>query len=118
MPKLKYNSRSELNELIVKQVLSNDKFRKQLLSDPKKALADFIGTEFTGPVKVNVVVESPEEFYFVLPPGVRPDASDELSEKEMEHVAGGVTWPWEQTGVSNVNFFTDGICAHSCTCCG
>ena len=118
MPTLKYKNRSELNELIVKEVLGNDKFRKQLLSDPKKALEQFVGTKFTDAVKVNIVVESPDEFYFVLPPGVRPDTSDELSDKEMEQVAGGITWPWEQTGVSNVNFFTDGICAHSCTCCG
>lgn len=118
MFKIKYKSRSELNELIVKEVLSNDNFRKRLLRDPKATLADFIGTEIPENVKMNILVESPEQFYFVLPPGVYPEAGDELSEKELEQVAGGITWPWEQTGISNVNFCTDGICAHSCTCCG
>lgn len=63
-------------------------FRKKLLNDPHAALAEFTGRPVDS--KVNIVfVENKADATVVLPPAVDPAA--ELSEQELEAVAGGIS---------------------------
>ncbi|HYH82604.1 MAG TPA: NHLP leader peptide family RiPP precursor [Longimicrobium sp.] len=61
-------------------------FRQQLLTDPRAAVSEFTGREVSESVNV-VFIENQADATFVLPPAVAADA--ELSESELEAVAGG-----------------------------
>ncbi|HET7232484.1 MAG TPA: hypothetical protein VFJ16_20920 [Longimicrobium sp.] len=77
---------------IMAQVLvrssTDAEFRNKLVSDPAQALADFTGTDRKNFEHLNIAfVESKAAATIVLPDAV--DASAELSESELEAVAGG-----------------------------
>ena len=63
----------------------DEAFREALLSNPREALAQFLGTELPAELKVNIVQNTPTEVTLVIPPKV----SDELDDADLEAVAGG-----------------------------
>ncbi|HET7584242.1 MAG TPA: hypothetical protein VFK13_05005 [Gemmatimonadaceae bacterium] len=63
-------------------------FRQQLLSDPRAALAEFSGANASDMTPMNIVfIENKADVTIVLPDPVDP--AQELSEQELEAVAGG-----------------------------
>jgi hypothetical protein len=64
-------------------------FRKKLLADPRSAVAEFTGKPVPEDFDV-VFIENKAAATVVLPDVVDPSA--ELSENELETVAGGVVW--------------------------
>ncbi|MGI6647524.1 MAG: NHLP leader peptide family RiPP precursor [Bacillota bacterium] len=75
----------ELNELIVKKARENEEFRLALLHDPKLAIAKEFGVVFPDNTKVEVHVESPRVLHLIIPAG----NADELTDDQLEDVAGG-----------------------------
>jgi hypothetical protein len=67
---------------------TDPEFRKKLLTDSRAALAEYTGKEVKGPFNV-VFVENKAQQTVVLPDPVDPAA--ELSQQELESVAGGST---------------------------
>ena len=63
-------------------------FRQKLLSDPTAAITEFLGRGPARPINI-VFVENHSDATIVLPDPVGPAA--ELSEEELEMVAGGVS---------------------------
>ncbi len=80
-------TREELEKEIIKKAQSDNNFKKFLMEKPHEAIAQF-GVQVPGEVEVRVVEESAKVVYLVLP--VNPD---ELTDKLLDAVAGGVMDP-------------------------
>jgi Nitrile hydratase, alpha chain len=74
---------------IVQRSLQDDSFRQMLLDDPKGTVEQELGTQLPEDVEVRVVEESQQSIYLVLPFRSADLQTGELSDQELEAVAGG-----------------------------
>ena len=79
--------RIQFEQELIERAWEDDAFRTALIADPKGTIASEYGTRFPEELDLVVVEESPSKAYFVIP--VNPAAAVELSEDELELVAGG-----------------------------
>ncbi len=100
--------RAEMERTIVQRSIEDDAFRQRLLADPKAAVEEELGTRLPEGVRVEAVEESADTIYLVLPG--TPMASGEggeLSDQELESVAGGAWGPVTAPGPAGC---TSSIC--------
>jgi hypothetical protein len=90
-------TRHDLEAKIVKRCLEDEGFRKEFTTDPAAAFVKYLEIPAASLPKISVHQEEPGSWHIVLPP--RPTNVDELSEQELETVAGGTT-PVIEVGVS------------------
>jgi len=88
MAETKELSRGELQDLIAKQALKNQKFRQALLKDPKMVISKQHGQELPASLKVKSIEESADTYYVVVPYAAAEGA--ELQDADLEKVAGGL----------------------------
>jgi hypothetical protein len=69
--------------------LQDESFRQRLLEDPRGAIEEELGTQLPEEVEVVAVEETAETIYLVLPSDSRIGGGGELSERELEAMAGG-----------------------------
>jgi hypothetical protein len=74
---------------LVQRSLEDDSFRRRLLDDPKAAVEQELGTRLPESIEVRVVEESADTIYLVLPSASPLGEGVELSDQELEAVAGG-----------------------------
>ena len=87
------SGRQEMERRIVQRSLEDEAFRRRLLEDPKAALEEELGTRLPEGVEVRAVEETSDAIYLVLPgTPMAGRESVELSDQELESVAGGGTW--------------------------
>lgn len=79
-------TRKEIEEQIITRAWQDESFKQELLSNPKAAF-EKEGIPLPEGIEVRVAEESPNTFYLVLP--VKPSEAAELSESDLESVAGG-----------------------------
>jgi hypothetical protein len=79
--------RQELEAQCITKAWEDDKFRQELLSNPKATFAKAMGSPFPENVDLQVLEETPNTYYLVIPKN--PDVSEELSDEALEAVAGG-----------------------------
>ena len=77
-------SRQQIEAHIITKATKDADFRKLLISDPRSALESEIGLNVPADFKLQVIEESHNSMSLVLPP---PEG--ELSDMELEAVAGG-----------------------------
>lgn len=89
-PEIVEQGQKALQEMMARSTTDPD-FRQKLLASPREAFAEFAGRDVSEiPETFNVVfVENKADFTFVLPEII--DEHAELSEEDLETVAGGVT---------------------------
>lgn len=80
-------NRSEIETKIVKRCWRNDAFRKQFVSDPAGCLTKYFNVPKARLPKITVHEEQPGSWHIVLP--TKPAKADELSDEELEKIAGG-----------------------------
>jgi hypothetical protein len=86
------DKRAEIERTLVQRSLQDEDFRRRLLDDPKAAVGQELGTQLPeGGVEVRVVEESADTIYLVLPSTEPLGEGEELSDQELEEVAGGGT---------------------------
>ncbi len=78
--------RQEIELKLIERAWTDEAFREDLIRDPKATLAREFGAEFPGQVDIEVVAETDRKKYLVIPQSV----SGELSEEDLEQVAGGI----------------------------
>jgi Nitrile hydratase, alpha chain len=84
--------RSELERSLIEKSLQDESLRQRLLADPKGALEDELGTRLPENIEVRVVEETADTIYLVLPSASPLGEDGELSDLELEAVAGGGSW--------------------------
>jgi hypothetical protein len=83
--------RAEMERRLVQRSLEDEDFRQRLLDDPKAAVEQELGTRLPESIEVRVVEESPQTIYLVLPSASPFVEGEELSDRELEEVAGGLS---------------------------
>lgn len=79
-------SREQVQEHLVERAQSDTTFRDALVRDPRATIENEIGLRIPPQIQVSVVEESSDRLCLVL-----PAAAGELSDLELEAVAGGST---------------------------
>ncbi len=83
-------TRQDIEAHMIAQAWKDDAYKQELLSNPKAVIGREFGVLLPEKMTIQVLEENPNTLYFVLP--VRPDlSSTELSEEQLEAVAGGAT---------------------------
>ena len=95
--------RAEMERRLINRSLQDESFRQRLLDDPKGAIEQELETQLRESIEVRVVEESADSIYLVLP-SASPlvGEGDELSDQELEAVAGGFSY--EDTSVTICSF--------------
>lgn len=80
-------SRGEINDLIAGFAVKDGEYRKALLADPKKVVSMQLGQDVPESLNIQVIEDTAEKMHMVLP--YEPAEGDELSDADLEMVAGG-----------------------------
>jgi hypothetical protein len=88
--------RAEVEGRIIQRSLQDEDFRRGLLEDPRAAVEDELGTPLPEGVEVRAVEETADTIYLVLPGASPADEGGELSDRELEAVA-GAGWAEQMT---------------------
>ena len=88
------SARAEMERRIVQRSIEDDAFRQRLIEDPKGAVEQELGSRLPEEVRVVAVEETAETIYLVLPgTPMAGGEGGELSDQELESVAGGAWGP-------------------------
>ena len=77
-------SRQELEAQLIARAWQDEAFKRELLSDPRAAIARVTGSSLPPGLEVKVVEETPNTVYVVIPLN-----TTELSDEQLEAAAGG-----------------------------
>ena len=81
--------RAEMERRLIERSLDDNVFRQQLLANPRAIIEREIGTQFPEDLRVVVVEETDDTVYLVLPSTSRVGEGGDLTDQELEAVAGG-----------------------------
>jgi hypothetical protein len=79
----------ELQKKVIQKSTNDNKFREEFLTDPKKTVEKTFGFKLPDGMKVKAEEENSDTITFIIPKN-----SGELSEGELENVAGGCGFHW------------------------
>ncbi|HLO48404.1 MAG TPA: NHLP leader peptide family RiPP precursor [Kamptonema sp.] len=81
-------TREELQAKLIAKAWQDESFKQELLSNPTAVVAREMGLDNIPGITIEIVEETPTTYYLVLPPKPTDD-TEELSDAELESVAGG-----------------------------
>jgi hypothetical protein len=82
-------SRHDLETKIIKHCWEDEEFRKEFTANPAATFVKYLKVPAASVPKIFVHQEGPGSWHIVLP--AKPANAGELSEEELEKVAGGIT---------------------------
>jgi hypothetical protein len=74
---------------LIAKAWTDEAFKQELLSDPKGVIERELGTQISDGVQIQVIEETPTTYYVSIPVKPTLAAEGELSDEELEAVAGG-----------------------------
>ena len=80
--------RAEMERRLIEKSLRDEPFRQRLVSDPRATVEEELGTRLPENVRVVAVEETADTIYLVLPSSSPVGEGGELSDRELEAVAG------------------------------
>lgn len=80
---------ADLSTLLVAKALQEPAFRTQLVMNPRATVEQALGAPLPSNVKLHVLETSPMEYTIVLPFQPKGETDGELSDADLEAVAGG-----------------------------
>ena len=81
--------RTDLERSLVQRSVEDEGFRQQLLGDPKGAVELALGSQLPPEVRVEALEETADTVYLVIPPSSLVGGGGELSDEQLQTVAGG-----------------------------
>lgn len=84
------DQKKELEQRLIEKATKDERFRKKLLSSPGIAIEQELGVKLPASLRINVLEENPGSIYLVIPFQTEAEQNDQLSESELETVAGGL----------------------------
>ena len=91
----KSSQRKELEKKIIEKAMKDLNYRKDLIDHPKQIIEQEIGVQLPESLQLHVMEEDAQTFYIVLPYQQNNKSEMELTDTELESVAGGDTiWSW------------------------
>ncbi len=87
----------EMRQRLIERSAQDEELRQRLLSDPKGTVEQELGATLPEGIEIRAVEETPETVYLVLPPKASAVQGGELSDRELEAVAGG----WDPRAVDD-----------------
>jgi hypothetical protein len=91
------DGRAEMEGRIIQRSLEDETFRRRLLENPRAAVEEELGSRLPEGVQVMAVEETADTIYLVLPSASPVEAGGELSDQDLEAVAGGLDTFWGAT---------------------
>lgn len=85
-------STNEMQAQLIERATRDPSFRKELMADPRGVIRREFGVDVPDSVDIQVVEDSPTTSYLVLP-AAEATAGQQLSDDELEAVAGGWSAP-------------------------
>lgn len=82
-------SRMGIQSALVAKSWLDESFKEELISDPKGVIARELGTEIPEGIEIQVIEETPTTYYLSIPVKPAIGVEGELSDEELEAVAGG-----------------------------
>ena len=82
---------AQLKAVLAAHAAQDDAFRADLLADPKVAIEKALNAPLPAHVKIQVIEEASDTYVVVLPATSVPASDGELSDDELESVAGGMS---------------------------
>ena len=89
--------RTRIEKMLVEKAMKDESFRKKLIHEPRLTLEHELGATIPEYIKINILEETSDTFYLVLPSGSSIKAVDELMESELAQVSGGTNETETQT---------------------
>jgi hypothetical protein len=81
----------DLEAKLIEKAMADEVFKRELMSNPKAAIAKEVGQELPTELEFEVLEQTPTKLYLVLPmsESAENSPSEELAEEQLEAVAGG-----------------------------
>ena len=90
------SGRAQMERMLVQRSIEDEDFRRRLLEEPKAAVEEELGARLPKEVQIQAVEETADTIYLVLPSASPIGESSELSDRQLEAVAGGdVAFSWD-----------------------
>jgi hypothetical protein len=86
-------------EQVIRRKIQRPAYRKAFLHSPRTEIEEQLGAPLPSDLSITILEEGPNLFYFVVPYEVPTGC--ELSDMELEHVAGGKHDTYNNTGTGD-----------------
>jgi hypothetical protein len=96
-------AREAFEARLIEKAWTDPSFRQALRSDPRGAVEKALGARLPAGMQVKLLEETADTFYLVLPANPDRAPSGQLSDEQLDAVAGGGSWSCGNCDTSPAN---------------